>query len=111
MTGIAAGTTGRHTSIATSVLGGMSMLTASYLAKARGSGEPEFSTTRVKNLENFVREAEAWILDNGHRVSAGEKDGVELDRAVTRFRRGLEDIVGVESVGVSQFIREKVPPV
>lgn len=110
-TGVAAATTGRQTSIATSVLGGIATLTASYLAKARGSGEPEFSTARVKDLENYVREVEAWVLDHGHLVSANEKDPAVLDSAVARFRRRFEEIMGAEPTGFPQFIREKMPPV
>ncbi|KAL4244780.1 hypothetical protein ABKN59_009388 [Abortiporus biennis] len=53
-TGIAAATTGKHTQIATSILGGLSTLAASYLAKSRGSGEPEASIARCKDLEHFV---------------------------------------------------------
>ena len=34
-------------------LGGLATLVASYMARARGSGEPELSITRVKDLEQF----------------------------------------------------------
>lgn len=44
----------------------MSTLAASYLAKARGSGEPEASSLRVKDLENFTRELRNTCLDRGN---------------------------------------------
>ncbi|KZS87868.1 hypothetical protein SISNIDRAFT_460476 [Sistotremastrum niveocremeum HHB9708] len=66
ITGLAAITTGRQTSIVTSVLGGCSTLVASYLAKARGSGEPEISRGRSRDLEKLIRDMEAFILDFGH---------------------------------------------
>ncbi|PCH34674.1 hypothetical protein WOLCODRAFT_78520 [Wolfiporia cocos MD-104 SS10] len=88
-TGVAAASTSGHqTSIAVAVLGGMSTLAASYLARARGSGEPERSAIRVKELEHFKRECDAYILDNGHHI------GPEYDSAVMRYRRRLEEILG-----------------
>ncbi|KZT31761.1 hypothetical protein SISSUDRAFT_1038218 [Sistotremastrum suecicum HHB10207 ss-3] len=66
ITGLAAITTGRQTSIVTSVLGGCSTLVASYLAKARGSGEPEISRGRSRDLEKLIRDMEAFVLDFGH---------------------------------------------
>ena len=65
ITSVSAITTGEQTSIAISVLGGMSTLAASYLAKARGSNEPEHSIIKCRDLENLVRELEATILDQG----------------------------------------------
>ncbi|KAK6992072.1 carbamoyl-phosphate synth [Favolaschia claudopus] len=64
-TGVAAATTGRSTSIATSVLGGMTTLVASYVARARGSNEPELSITRVKDLDQLIRECEILMMDYG----------------------------------------------
>jgi hypothetical protein len=46
-------------------LGGLSTILASYLAKVRGSGEPEFSTIRMRELNSFLREVETFILDHG----------------------------------------------
>ena len=102
-TGIAAATTGRSTSIATSVLGGMSTLAASYLAKARGSGEPEASTVLQKDLEHFVREMEAFTLDNGHVVGPSE----ELEKKVQWYRDRFEEIMGKEPSGLGNTIREQ----
>jgi len=38
---------------------------ASYLARVRGSGEPGLSIARVKDLEQFLRDAELFIMDHG----------------------------------------------
>ncbi|KAI0366488.1 hypothetical protein BV20DRAFT_913503, partial [Pilatotrama ljubarskyi] len=95
-TGVAAATTGRQTSIATSVLGGMSTLAASYLAKARGSGEPEHSAIRVRDLEGFIRDAKAFVLDKGYVV------GSEYDAKIERYRRRFEEIMGNGSGGVGE---------
>jgi hypothetical protein len=46
-------------------LGAISTLLASYLASVRGSGEPEFSTIRERELNTFLREIEAFIMDHG----------------------------------------------
>lgn len=68
--------------------GGISTLTASYLARARGSNEPELSITRVKDLEQFIRECEAFILDHGHVRTS------ELDALLTSYRKHFEALLG-----------------
>ncbi|GBE85679.1 hypothetical protein SCP_0802010 [Sparassis crispa] len=87
-TGVAAATTGKSASIGVAVLGGLSTLAASYLARTRGSGEPEASTARCKDLENFIRECEAFTLDKGHVV------GTEYDYVIEKFRQRFEEIMG-----------------
>lgn len=47
------------------VLGGVSTILASYLAKVRGSGEPEFSSIRGRELSSFLREVHAFVIDDG----------------------------------------------
>lgn len=47
------------------VLGGTSTILASYLAKVRGSGEPEMSSIRSRELDSFLREVDAFVLDQG----------------------------------------------
>jgi len=47
------------------VLGGVSTILASYLAKVRGSGEPEFSSIRRRELSSFLREVHAFVVDEG----------------------------------------------
>ncbi|KAL0573868.1 hypothetical protein V5O48_008085 [Marasmius crinis-equi] len=86
-TGLAAVTTGHQTSIVVSVLGGMTTLVASYLARVRGSGEPEFSTAKVKDLDHFIRECRAFKLDHGHET------GPEYDEKLNQFRDTLEELL------------------
>ncbi|OCH87995.1 hypothetical protein OBBRIDRAFT_780872 [Obba rivulosa] len=99
-TGVAAATSGRHASIATSVLGGISTLAASYLARARGSGEPEHSALRCRDLENYIRDLEAYMLDKGHLV------GDEYDPMIDRYRRRFEEVLGNASTGVGNTIAD-----
>ncbi|KAG6840229.1 hypothetical protein C0991_008058 [Blastosporella zonata] len=77
-TGLSAVTTGR----------GLATLTASYLARARGSNEPELSITRVKDLEQFIRECEAFKMDHGHTL------GGSFDNELEEFRRRFEELLG-----------------
>ncbi|CAA7269490.1 unnamed protein product [Cyclocybe aegerita] len=66
-TGLSAvATAGRSAAVQTTILGALSTIVASYLARARGSNEPELSITRTKDLEQFIRECRAFQLDNGH---------------------------------------------
>ncbi|EDR06024.1 uncharacterized protein LACBIDRAFT_329249 [Laccaria bicolor S238N-H82] len=76
------------TAIATTVLGGLSTIVASYLARARGSNEPELSIARVKDLEQFIRECEAFKMDNGHVY------GDKFDSALEDFRALFEELLG-----------------
>lgn len=41
--------------------GGAATLVASYLARVRGSNEPEFSASRAKTLESYLREIHAFV--------------------------------------------------
>jgi len=66
----------------------MSTLVASYMARARGTNEPETSLQRVQQIEHLLREAHAFKTDHGHRV------GHEVDAALGAFRRELEAILG-----------------
>lgn len=87
--------------IGTSVLGGMSTLAASYLARARGSGEPELSIARCKDIENFIRDCEAFCLDHGHLLTD------QFDVLIDKYRRRFEEIIGNGSNGVGDPKREK----
>ncbi|KAF7361331.1 Carbamoyl-phosphate synth [Mycena sanguinolenta] len=87
-TGVAAATSGRNTSIAISVLGGLATIVASYLARARGSNEPELSITRVKDLDQYIRECEIFILDHGHITSN------EHDEELSKLRVRYEELLG-----------------
>lgn len=87
-TGLSAATTGRNAQIATVTLGGLATLVASYLARARGSNEPELSITRVKDLEQFIRECQAFQMDHGHVL------GDKYDHQLETFRRRFEELLG-----------------
>ncbi|KAK0447413.1 uncharacterized protein EV420DRAFT_1568662 [Desarmillaria tabescens] len=87
-TGLSAATSGKQTSIAISIIGGISTMVASYLARARGSNEPELSITRVKDLEQFIRECQAFQMDHGHNT------GHEFDSQLENFRRRFEELLG-----------------
>lgn len=57
------------------VLGGFSTIFASYLAKVRGSGEPEFSSIRGRELSSFLREVHAFVVDDGSFLSLFFSEG------------------------------------
>ncbi|KAK0470655.1 hypothetical protein IW261DRAFT_1406490 [Armillaria novae-zelandiae] len=87
-TGLSAATSGKQTSIAISIIGGISTMVASYLARARGSNEPQLSITRVKDLEQFIRKCEAFKMDHGHEIGQG------CDPQLDTFRRQYEELLG-----------------
>ncbi|TFY75161.1 hypothetical protein EWM64_g8852 [Hericium alpestre] len=95
-TGLGAALTGKSTSVAISILGGASTLVASYLARARGSNEPEASLLRVQGLEHFLREASAFKLDHGHEI------GIGWDRELDGFRGAFEGMMGHPGRGVGE---------
>ena len=66
----------------------MSTLVASYLARMRGSREPELSLTRTKDLDHFIREVQAFQMDKGHAVDGSE------DAALEEFRHRFEELLG-----------------
>ncbi|KAG1796346.1 uncharacterized protein HD556DRAFT_1360702 [Suillus plorans] len=88
-TGISASLTGRQTSIGISILGGMTTMVASYLARTRGSNEPELSITRVKDLDHFLRDCSAFDMDKGH-----EYGTPELDAQLDQLRKRFEELLG-----------------
>ena len=71
--------------ISVAVLGSLATLVASYLARTRGTGEPETSLLREQALNNFIRRLRSFILD------AGLQDG--HDRVVENFRNELERLL------------------
>ncbi|KAF9777899.1 hypothetical protein BJ322DRAFT_517364 [Thelephora terrestris] len=85
-TGVAASGT-VHIGAVVAALGGTSTILASYLAKVRGSGEPEFSTIRARELNTFLREVETFLLDHGDEI------GSDYDDQVTSFRERFEMII------------------
>ena len=80
-----------------SLTGGLATLVASFLARSRSSNEPDLSITRVKDLENFIRECEAFILDNGHITSPTDK----VEAKLIWFRERFEGLLGKTSGSVN----------
>jgi len=77
--------------VLTLVIGGFSTMVASYMARARGSGEPEVSIARVKDLEQFLREVRAFQMDHAHEYSTPENGlGIRLED----MRRRFEEMLG-----------------
>ena len=72
----------------TSVLGGIATIVASFLARLRGTNEPELSIQRVKDLQSFEREIEAYIKDHGEEAGPGH------DHKVKEFRKKFEYLLG-----------------
>ncbi|KAJ7207912.1 hypothetical protein GGX14DRAFT_634393 [Mycena pura] len=91
-TGLSVAISGKHASVATATLGGLSTIVASYLARQRGSKEPELSTMRCKDLDQFLRECDIFVLDYGH-LSTNEHDA-KLDRLRNRFEELLGNANG-----------------
>jgi hypothetical protein len=107
-TGLSAGLQGHDASIAVTVLGqrfkhilygdmayrsmlltgGMSTLVATYLARMRGSNEPELSITRKKDLDHFLRECKAFQMDHGH------EEGQLYNAEIQRYRNRFEELLG-----------------
>ncbi|KAH7886614.1 hypothetical protein F5I97DRAFT_1019734 [Phlebopus sp. FC_14] len=77
--------------VAISVLGGMSTLVASYLARSRGSSEPELSVSRVKDLDQFLREIRAFQMDHGHEYASPDND---CNRRIEEYRQRFEQLLG-----------------
>ncbi|TDL20036.1 hypothetical protein BD410DRAFT_389453 [Rickenella mellea] len=87
ITGLSAVTTGRHTQVMTSVLGGIGTVVSSYLATARGSDEMEVSLSRADNLQTFARQCKAFVLDHGNEI-----DG--HDETIKYYRQYFEELLG-----------------
>ncbi len=67
----------------------MGTIIASYLARARGSNEPELSTSRVKDLERYIRDCEAFIQDHGF-----EEPSERTNRKIDDLRSQFEELLG-----------------
>ncbi|KZP24209.1 hypothetical protein FIBSPDRAFT_1042277 [Athelia psychrophila] len=91
VTGLSAALAPKRAAIVTSILGGVTTVVASYLARMRGSREPELSLARTKDLDHFIREAEAFQLDHGQTTDASK------DAEVEEFRRRFEEMLGNNS--------------
>ncbi|KAF7979992.1 hypothetical protein HWV62_40080 [Athelia sp. TMB] len=88
VTGLSSVVSPQRVGLTTSILGGLSTLVASYLARMRGSREPELSLTRTKDLDHFIREVQAFQMDKGHVADGSE------DAALEEFRHRFEELLG-----------------
>jgi hypothetical protein len=86
VTGLGAVSTGRSLGIIIAVFGAIQTMLASYLAKNRGSNEPEASKSRAKALGIFLRDSETFLLDHGNELGSSQDD------MIVKFRKELEDI-------------------
>lgn len=90
-TGLSAVAVGKQASVGTVILGALSTIVASYLARMRGSNEPELSITRVKDLDQFLRDCRAFQLDHGHTYGTAENG---LNQRVEELRSRFEELLG-----------------
>ena len=72
-------------------LGGAGTAIASYIARARGTNEPQMSLQRATDLQKFIRDITAFIEDHG------EIEGFEYDLQIVAFRERFEGILGNET--------------
>ncbi|KAH7097770.1 hypothetical protein BKA62DRAFT_715516, partial [Auriculariales sp. MPI-PUGE-AT-0066] len=91
ITGLAAITTGRQTSIMTSVLGALSTMIGTFLARMRGSAEPDLSKSRAKGYDQYIRTVEQYIVDHGEELGRDHMDRIK------EFRREFEELEGTLS--------------
>ena len=75
-------------------------MVASYMARARGSGEPELSITRVKDLEQLLRECRAFQMDHAHEYGTPENG---LNDRLEDLRRKFEELLGNANGYVAAF--------
>ncbi|KAI0300701.1 hypothetical protein B0F90DRAFT_399958 [Multifurca ochricompacta] len=91
-TALAGSLHGNSIRVSIAVLGSLSTLVASYLARTRGSSEPESSLLREQALSNYIRQLNAYILDHGSEI------GNEHDhKKVEQFRKGLEQLLSASN--------------
>ena len=69
-------------------IGGLSTIVASYLARARGSNEPELSNLRVKDLDQFIRDCQALSMDHGYDTTG------RFDNELKVKRERFEELLG-----------------
>lgn len=69
---------------------GISTVVASYIARMRGSNEPQLSITRVNDLDEFLRDCTAFELDYGYKYGTSENT---LDDQLNGLRKKFEEIL------------------
>jgi len=76
------------------ILGGAGTLIASYLARSRGSGEPERSKEYAKEMGQFLRDVDAFLQDFGEDY-VGENEKY-LEARIHDFRERFEHLLGAD---------------
>ncbi|KAJ1310126.1 hypothetical protein OPQ81_006872 [Rhizoctonia solani] len=74
------------TRIATAALGALGTLTASVLARAKGTNQPELAETHARELEKFIGQCQLFVGDAGSAV------GPEIDVKAMEFVRQFDAI-------------------
>ncbi|CAE6496681.1 unnamed protein product [Rhizoctonia solani] len=74
------------TRIATAALGALGTLTASVLARAKGTNQPELAETHARELERFIGQCQLFVGDVGSAV------GSDIDVQVMEFVRQFDAI-------------------
>ncbi|CEL52153.1 hypothetical protein RSOLAG1IB_00691 [Rhizoctonia solani AG-1 IB] len=74
------------TRIAIAGLGALGTLTASVLARAKGTNQPELAETHARELEKFIGQCQLFVGDVGSTV------GPEIDAQVMEFVRQFDAI-------------------
>lgn len=68
--------------------GGAGTVIASYLARARGTNEPQTSEQLASELQKFIRDIKGFIEDHG------DTDGNDYDGQIIAFRERYEELLG-----------------
>ncbi|KAJ1310127.1 hypothetical protein OPQ81_006873 [Rhizoctonia solani] len=74
------------TRIATAVLGAVGTFTASVLARAKGTNQPELAETHARELEKFIGECQLFAADAGNTL------GPEIDTRVMEFVQRFDEV-------------------
>lgn len=96
-TGLSVILEGKQIATMTAILGGIATLVASYVARVRGSSEPEKSLLRSQELTQYIRELEVYIMDYGSMGGDGDEGKGEegkWDEGVKGWRERLQEILG-----------------
>lgn len=76
--------------------GGMSIIVASIIARIRGTGQPELSIKCAVDLDRFLRECNAYVIEHGAEYSTPQND-----RRIGELRQKFEEIL--ESINGYMF--------
>ncbi|KAH7340531.1 hypothetical protein B0J17DRAFT_651710 [Rhizoctonia solani] len=82
------------TRIAIAALGALGTLTASILARAKGTNQPELAETHARELEKFIGQCQLFVGDVGSAV------GPEIDTQVMEF---VHQFDAIEDKAVQRF--------